>query len=686
MTQPAVTVIVPVYNAERHIRETLESIAAQSLSNLEVIVVDDGSTDASIKIVKGFVSRDDRFRLITRRPQGSAGAARNVGLEHARGDYLAFLDADDLFAPTMLQKLHYRAIVDDADIVMTAFRSFRDGGKGFEPLGRRGRLHTHAFPKKTPFAPAAIRDYIFTAPHTTVWNKLFKAEFIRRIGLEFEPVQRSNDAYFNMMALAQAEALSVVNEPLVYYRASNKDSLQGSQNETDLSWADATRAVARDLKAKGLYETYRRAMIQRVATRSFDRLMKATTSDGFMEIYDVIRNSIFPDFELDRASVNDFPDPAVGHQVAEFLRLPVTEWLHSRPSPVVPRIKTYAGESASTPNARSAVTHARTAPGSAADGQATVPADVSVIVSISNSSSKIQDCLQSALNQTGVQIELICIADSPPRDTLRQVEEQVQNDARIKLIAQPGSTEAHLRNEAIKRAAGRFVIQIDSDNMFAGDFLAEAVAEADQAQADVLVLGGIAFLDGTPPHEVAALRLSKSNASAPLTSPGPGHRFLSTFRESRHLKQSLSVLFVRRTHLSDIDLRFMPGLEPEDGLFTLSLLLRTDRVAQSSLCGFAKRVHRSAAESPSVGSVQSKLGTYLAMREIIEQVNVEDDSPRVMDAILADNLARAASLFAGLSQTAAREVRASATSRDYRVVLQQIAREQAAEAKVVRKQ
>lgn len=157
---PAVSVIVPVHNGERQLRECLGCLTAQTLTDLEIIVVDDGSTDATAAIIDEVAALDARVRRLTGPAIGSAGAARNAGLAVATGDYLAFLDSDDRFAPTLLEELHEKAVADSADIVLTRFRIADDSTGDVSPVEWGVRLRH--FPRRTPLAPSALGDNLFS--------------------------------------------------------------------------------------------------------------------------------------------------------------------------------------------------------------------------------------------------------------------------------------------------------------------------------------------------------------------------------------------------------------------------------------------------------------------------------------------------------------------------------------------
>ena len=127
-----VSVIIPVYNAYDYLRPAIDSILDQTLTELEVICIDDGSTDNSLEILKEYQERDPRVRIVTETNAGP-GIARNNGIKRARGEYLAFLDADDFYEPTFLEELYTVAVRDSLDIAIARYDIYNDRRARFEP-------------------------------------------------------------------------------------------------------------------------------------------------------------------------------------------------------------------------------------------------------------------------------------------------------------------------------------------------------------------------------------------------------------------------------------------------------------------------------------------------------------------------------------------------------------------------
>ena len=130
-TVPLVSVIVPVYNSAKYLVECLDSILNQTLTEIEVICIDDGSTDESLRILERYASCDSRVHILKQENKG-AGAARNLGLAVAKGKYLSFLDSDDLFYPNMLKHAYLNAEKYSSDIVIFSYNKF------FEEISSKG--------------------------------------------------------------------------------------------------------------------------------------------------------------------------------------------------------------------------------------------------------------------------------------------------------------------------------------------------------------------------------------------------------------------------------------------------------------------------------------------------------------------------------------------------------------------
>lgn len=228
--KPAVSVIIPAYNVEEFIRPCLDGVLAQTIENIEVICVDDGSTDGTSAILKEYASRDGRVKILTQE-NGGAGKARNAGLAAAKGETLSFLDADDLFEPDMLETAWKRLketgaqfTVFDSDMYMNDTKEYRSAR----------HIKTEALPPYAPFHRRSLTDNPFRVFIGWAWDKLYDAEFVRENGLTFQEQRTTNDMAFVFSALAIGERISVsTGKKLAHHRKNVSSSLS---NTREASW------------------------------------------------------------------------------------------------------------------------------------------------------------------------------------------------------------------------------------------------------------------------------------------------------------------------------------------------------------------------------------------------------------------------------------------------------------------
>ena len=211
MNQPLVSIIVPVYNAEVYLGPCLESLRSQTWPDLEIILVNDGSTDGSGQLCAAAARVDGRIRFLDR-PNGGVSAARNAALAAAKGDYLQFSDSDDLLTPDATETLVRAAQVTGADLVISHF--FRVDG---EKQAQRGHIKGERLLTRQEFAQEMVKapaNYYYGA----LWNKLYRRSIVEKQGLRFEEgVSWSEDFLFNLEYLRHVRLVAAVPKPLYYY-------------------------------------------------------------------------------------------------------------------------------------------------------------------------------------------------------------------------------------------------------------------------------------------------------------------------------------------------------------------------------------------------------------------------------------------------------------------------------------
>lgn len=250
MAQPLVSIIVPVYNGEKTIERCLRSIQNQSYSNIEVLVVNDGSSDHTERIIRKYVQRDSRFRYIEKENTGVSDS-RNVAMAEAKGDYFQFVDGDDWLVKQATEEFVNTALTYGCDMVISDF--YRVCGRRIYTKG-----HIDAGPVITRMKYA---EYMMEAPanfyYGVLWNKFFRADIIRTFALKCSTqLDWCEDFQFNLEYLQYVGKVGVIRKPLYYYVKT-----KGSLVDTQVNFQQSIRTKRilfdyyRDLyKAIDLYE------------------------------------------------------------------------------------------------------------------------------------------------------------------------------------------------------------------------------------------------------------------------------------------------------------------------------------------------------------------------------------------------------------------------------------------------
>lgn len=290
-----ISVIVPVYNAEKYLRECVERIVNQTIREIEIIFVDDGSTDESLNILQKYAQEDERIRIVKGQHRGG-GAARNIGIEQATGDYLAFFDSDDLMEYNMLEKAYTQAVKENADVTVFSVRFWHEatGDVTDEVCG----LRVDNLPDMETFCYKDMKDHIFNSFHNWPWNKLFKHSFIKQHNIRFQEIMRTNDLLFTNKALVMAERITTIPEYLVTYRVRVTDNCQSSNNIAPFDFYKAFLALKDFLEEKGIYEEVRRSYVNHALDGCIANLNTSDFSAVHKEIFLKLKEEIFEKLDV----------------------------------------------------------------------------------------------------------------------------------------------------------------------------------------------------------------------------------------------------------------------------------------------------------------------------------------------------------------------------------------------------
>lgn len=211
--KPLISIIVPVYNIEKYLPKCIDSIIEQTYTNLDIILVDDGTPDSSGEICDTYAKRDNRIRVVHKK-NGGVSSARNTGIDNAKGEYICFIDGDDYVMSDYVEYLYQILIENDVDVSLTT-----------EMFGNFDEKQTNNETKKVVDGETACESILCYKIPIGVYCKLFKRDFIKNNNIRFfEDIFMGEGFNFNVFAFQRAKNVAIGNRKIYYYRRDNSTS------------------------------------------------------------------------------------------------------------------------------------------------------------------------------------------------------------------------------------------------------------------------------------------------------------------------------------------------------------------------------------------------------------------------------------------------------------------------------
>jgi len=272
--KPKISIIVPVYNAEKYIETCIKSLIYQTYSDLEIIIVNDGSQDGSLEILSRYVQKDNRIKLLNQENSGVA-QARNIGIENSIGEYLSFIDADDWVLLTLYQTFvnTLKRLDKNIDIWMFNASSYMPGNNDVVPMtffdSRDWANHNDK-----------DREHLFEdcmkpfSRNLSAANKIYRREFLTTNDIKFYPGLRYEDQYFSIKSFLTAKSIIFTDEILYRYRNYKSGSIMSGISEKVFDIFRISDLIEAEIEKLGLYESYKYALFQYKYINFFTRYMK----------------------------------------------------------------------------------------------------------------------------------------------------------------------------------------------------------------------------------------------------------------------------------------------------------------------------------------------------------------------------------------------------------------------------
>ena len=270
---PKVTIIIPAYNAEDYIYDCLMSIIKQSLKEIEIIVVNDGSNDNTLSIVSVFAQHDSRIKLINQNNL-MAGTARNNAINIAKGKFLTFADSDDRLDESALETLYNTAQCYNCDITICGAYTIRNNKQ------KKGSYSTQKIPrelKNKNLPKSVILNNIFNLP-PVAWAKLYKTDFIKKNNILFQQGCSGEDQIFFISTSLLADSIYILDKNYYYYRKDRPTSLTYSKKKNNNSAVLNFYAIEEFLRAHSNFKNLEFKILNKYFIKAASWLGKCTSS------------------------------------------------------------------------------------------------------------------------------------------------------------------------------------------------------------------------------------------------------------------------------------------------------------------------------------------------------------------------------------------------------------------------
>jgi len=409
---PSLSILVPVYNVEKYLEECIDSIVNQTLKNIEIICINDGSTDRSTEILENYARKDKRIKIINKKNTGY-GNSMNVGIDATAGEYIGIVESDDFAELNMFETLYKEAKENDLDVARCNFFYYKTSDKS------NVKSEQSWVPHNKVYAPAD--EHIVFHQQPSIWANIYKTSFIKDNEIRFleTPGASYQDTAFSFKVYSLAQRFKMIEAPLLHYRTDNAASSSIQATTKVYCVCDEYHEIWGFVRERELYEKYRYLIpnLQYKGYRwNYNRLAEPY-SEEFMKVWREEFTEIF-----EQGNLSDKVFSKKQYEDALSLILKKDEESESK-GPLV-----------------------------------------SIVVPVYNMEKYLRKCLDSLIKQTLKNIEIICVNDGSTDTSLEILREYESKDSRIKIIDKKNGGLSSARNCGMDATQAEFIGFVDSDD------------------------------------------------------------------------------------------------------------------------------------------------------------------------------------------------------------------------------
>ncbi|MEE0942222.1 MAG: glycosyltransferase [Methanobrevibacter sp.] len=420
-----ISIIIPVYNVENYLKQCLDSILSQDFDDFEVICVNDGSADNSLEILKNYAQKDSRVKVISQSNNGP-GNARNIGLAHAKGEYVLFVDSDDYLSTNSLSQIYNNAKSNQSDLVLFDFYQWDKLNDKCDNLGCHLDTTFDKDFNNFTFTYREIKKHVLNS-FFNCWFKFYKKSFLDKFNIVFPENIFYEDVLFHVKSILLAESISFLPNYFYNYRLSNQNSIMDDKSKI-FDIIDVVDSVESFLKDNGFFEE----LEVEFYTFKIIQLSQYIRFWGDANYFSAVKKEFI---SMNDSSGFDF------NRLAEPVKTIFDKILKSGDELEFMGIEHKYG----------------------AFSKAQVK--VSCTMPVYNCEEFLEDSINSILNQSLGDLELICVDDGSTDNSLKILRDFEKKDSRVKVFALNHEGGGNARNFALKQVTGEYLYLMDADDV-----------------------------------------------------------------------------------------------------------------------------------------------------------------------------------------------------------------------------
>lgn len=561
-----VTVIIPVYNSAQYLAKCIESMLNQTLKEIEIVCVDDGSTDESLDFLNHYKKIDNRIKII-KQENKYAGVARNNGMKIAKGEYLFFLDSDDFSSDTLLEKVYFKGKDANADVVFFGAKQYHEETDTYTDAN--WYFNRNNLPQKEIFNKFDVPEKIFNITSLAPWTKVFRREFVQDEKLQFQDLKNSNDLYFVMLAECLADRITFVDEDLTYYRVGRKGGLQNSKDKDPLCFMKAMNAVHKELEERKIYE---------VVKRSFENVYINTCRYNMISVNDIdVKKIVYKAVYENNKNID-----CLDHENAYYYNFAFVNVVRSAKKVLEfwdMQERKYDDEIICVKQSG-----------------INAPILISVIVPVYNVESYVSQTVDSLVDQSLKDIEIICIDDGSTDRSLDVLKTKYSNINKISIYTQHNQGLSATRNKGVRLAKGKYIYFIDSDDLLEHEALEILYNKLDANELDVLFFDAESLFEDCAKNDMDSYYARKNEYSDIYS----GIDLMKKMSDNGEYRASACLQIIDREFYIKNNLNFINGILHEDNAFTFKCLLNAKRASHIQRRLYKRRVRSTSITTMSV--------------------------------------------------------------------------------------